>query len=206
MADDSSVTTFDGLDNTFPDGATQSMNVVDNQIRMLKNVLLNMFSGLASTPVTSTAAELNLLAGKSLASSDNVIDNFPANLIMLFRSTNAPTGWTKESTYNDYNLRVVTGSASQGGSVAFSTLFARTATDSHTLTSAESGLPAHTHATSPAVIKGLAGSGSSTTTGGTQAQTQIAIAANSAANASSGHTHNLDMRVKYLDVIMAKKD
>lgn len=38
--------------------------------------------------------------------------------------TNAPTGWTKETTHNDKALRIVTGSVSSGGSSAFSSAFA----------------------------------------------------------------------------------
>jgi hypothetical protein len=40
---------------------------------------------------------------------------------MLFAQTAAPTGWTKSTTHNDKALRVVSGTASSGGSTAFST-------------------------------------------------------------------------------------
>jgi hypothetical protein len=44
---------------------------------------------------------------------------------MLFAQTSAPTGWTKNvSTGDNSALRVVTGTASTGGSVAFTTAFA----------------------------------------------------------------------------------
>jgi hypothetical protein len=43
---------------------------------------------------------------------------------MLFVQTAAPTGWTKSTTHNDKALRVVSGTASTGGSTAFSTVFA----------------------------------------------------------------------------------
>jgi hypothetical protein len=49
---------------------------------------------------------------------------FPSGTVMLFAQTSAPTGWTKNtSTGNDSALRLVTGSVSTGGSVAFSTVF-----------------------------------------------------------------------------------
>jgi len=63
MADDSSATDFAGLDNTFPVGSVDTMDKVDNQLRMLKTVLLTMFSQLASTAVTANASELNTLDG-----------------------------------------------------------------------------------------------------------------------------------------------
>jgi hypothetical protein len=49
----------------------------------------------------------------------------PAGTVMLFAQTAAPTGWTKNtSTGNNTALRLVTGTASTGGSVAFTTAFA----------------------------------------------------------------------------------
>ena len=50
---------------------------------------------------------------------------FAAGTVMLFAQTSAPTGWTKDTTnYDGSALRVVTGTASTGGSVAFTTAFA----------------------------------------------------------------------------------
>ena len=48
---------------------------------------------------------------------------FPSGTAMLFQQTAAPTGWTKSTTYNDYAIRIVNGTASTGGSVAFTTAF-----------------------------------------------------------------------------------
>lgn len=42
---------------------------------------------------------------------------------MLFVQTNAPTGWTKQTTHNNKALRLVTGTASSGGSTAFTSVF-----------------------------------------------------------------------------------
>lgn len=56
----------------------------------------------------------------------NAIDNielFPTGTAMLFAQTTAPTGWTKSTTHNDKALRVVSGTASSGGSSAFTTAF-----------------------------------------------------------------------------------
>lgn len=79
----------------------------------------------------------------------------PSGTYMLFQQTAAPTGWTKQTTHNDKALRVVSGTASSGGSVAFSTAFASQAvagtnsSESITLTGTTSvsdvTLPAHTH-------------------------------------------------------------
>ena len=48
----------------------------------------------------------------------------PAGTLMLFQQTAAPTGWTKQTTHNDKALRVVSGTASSGGTSAFTTVFA----------------------------------------------------------------------------------
>jgi len=56
----------------------------------------------------------------------DAIDNielFPQNTAMLFAQTTAPTGWTKSTTHNDKALRLVSGTASSGGSSAFTTAF-----------------------------------------------------------------------------------
>lgn len=121
---------------------------------------------------------------------------------MLFQQTAAPTGWTKvTSGVDDKALRVVSGSVSSGGSVAFSTAFGTTATDAHTLTAAQSGLPAHNHTTQYA----LTGGSLDLTTGSTK-NTSGVTGTNSAQDASQGHTHGIDLQVTYLDVIVATKD
>jgi hypothetical protein len=48
---------------------------------------------------------------------------FPSGTLMLFAQTTAPTGWTKSVTHDNKALRVVSGTASSGGSVAFTTAF-----------------------------------------------------------------------------------
>lgn len=82
------------------------------------------------------AAELNVsgngTAGQFLQSdgdgtmtwaSVSQTDYIPSGSLMLFQQTAAPTGWTKQTTHNDKALRVVSGTASSGGSSAFTTAF-----------------------------------------------------------------------------------
>ena len=53
------------------------------------------------------------------------ISGFPSGTRMIFQQTSAPTGWTKDtSDTNQRALRVVSGSASSGGSVDFTSAFA----------------------------------------------------------------------------------
>ena len=83
----------------------------------------------------------------------------PSGTVMLFQQTSAPTGFTKITTQNNKALRVVSGSASTGGSNSFTsslnsskTVSGTTggtavtitgSTGSHTLATSE--IPAHTH-------------------------------------------------------------
>lgn len=52
------------------------------------------------------------------------VSAFPTGTALVFAQTAAPTGWTKSTTHDNKALRVVTGAASSGGSVAFTTAFA----------------------------------------------------------------------------------
>jgi hypothetical protein len=158
---------------------------------------------------------------------------FPSGTKMLFAQTAAPTGWTKDITHNDKALRVVSGTASSGGSTAFSTVFAsRTPAGTvggHTLTTSE--IPSHTHtgtsATDGAHTHGTSFGGNSPYFGGGSgyggmASSGIAAVTNSsgshthtfttdASGSGGSHTHSwtgsaMDFAVSYVDVIVATKD
>jgi hypothetical protein len=72
---------------------------------------------------------------------------FESGTVMMFVQTTAPTGWTKSTAHDNKALRVVSGTASSGGSVGFTTAFASQAVagtvGSYTLTTAD--IPGHTH-------------------------------------------------------------
>lgn len=133
----------------------------------------------------------------------------------MWQQTAAPVGWTKDTTYNDYSPRVISGSVSTGGSVPFSTLFGRTAVDSHTLTTSQ--IPSHNHTvndpghshpynnpspTGAATAGGQNYTVAPTATGTGGASTGISIGST---GGGTGHVHNIDMRVKYIDNIIATK-
>jgi len=64
-------------------------------------------------------------AERSVISYEGNNSEFPSTTRMIFAQTAAPTGWTKDTTnYNQHALRVVTGTASTGGSIDFTTAFA----------------------------------------------------------------------------------
>ena len=77
---------------------------------------------------------------------------FPTGTAMLFQQTAAPTGWTKSTTYNDYAIRIVNGTASTGGSTAFSTVFSNqtptinvSGLSAGATTLSTTQMPSHTH-------------------------------------------------------------
>ena len=160
--------------------------------------------------------------------------NIPAGTAMLFAQTAAPTGWTKSTTHDNKALRVVSGSASSGGSVAFTTAFASQAVtgtvQSYTLQVAD--IPIHSHsATTTATDSGHSHNVNALTTfGGTggiqsgggvtggQPVTSGGGNANISASTSigntgggGGHAHgfsapSINLAVQYVDVIIATKD
>lgn len=139
---------------------------------------------------------------------------FASGTKILFRQTSAPTGWTKDTTHNDKALRVVSGTASLGGSVAFTTAFASQAVAGSVGTSGATTLstaqiPAHTH------TKTTSQAGSSTQ----QVQIGSALTTNDSFTTDStggggSHNHaggtftgtNINLAVSYVDVIIATKD
>ena len=134
----------------------------------------------------------------------------PSGTAMLFVQTAAPTGWTKSTTHNNKALRVVSGTASSGGSVAFTTAFASQTpagtVGSTTLSTNE--IPSHTHRYRQ--TGNSTGTSSFSRTGLTSAFTN----ANDLIEATGGggsHNHTftgtaIDLAVQYVDVIIATKD
>jgi hypothetical protein len=146
---------------------------------------------------------------------------------MMFQQTSAPTGWTKDTTHDNKALRVVNGTAGSGGSVNFTTAFANKSTSGsigntsaggtvagHTLTTAQT--PSHSHtfnvwqATSNTAHSG-AGAG---TYHFRSTQSVTSVGGNGSHNhgfTGASHNHSfsgtdIDLRVQYVDLIIATKD
>lgn len=127
---------------------------------------------------------------------------FPTGTAMLFQQTTAPTGWTKVTTYNDYALRIVSGTASTGGSVGFTTAFSSQNVGATTLSTSQ--IPAHSH-----VVPMQEGTGS-TAGGGTlyySRRGDLPYQPVTTTDTGSGgsHTHSLNIAVNYVDCIIATK-
>jgi len=133
---------------------------------------------------------------------------FPSGTVMLFVQSAAPTGWTKSTAHNNKALRVVSGSVSSGGSVAFSTVFASgRSADATTLSTAQ--MPSHSH-----ILRWFdSGTGSD---GGSsypilsnlrQSYSNNSAPANDSSGSGNSHTHTLpSFDVQYVDVIICAKN
>jgi hypothetical protein len=157
------------------------------------------------------------LSATSATLGGNPATAFPSGTAVLFVQTSAPTGWTKSATHNDKALRVVSGTASSGGSTAFSTVFAaRTISASnlpdHNVTITD---PGHTHSVKNNVTPYGAGAFSavaSIDSGGSTTSTAAAISNTTGITAAFGNTarggaqSTIDFAVNYVDCIIATKD
>jgi hypothetical protein len=125
---------------------------------------------------------------------------FASGTVLLFQQTSAPTGWTKSTTHNNKALRVVSGSASSGGTVAFTTAFSSQNVGSTTLSTSQ--IPSHTH---DFTVYQTVSEGNGYPRASVQPNTPVAFAT-SATGGGGSHNHSLDIAVQYVDVILAAKD
>jgi len=145
----------------------------------------------------------------------------PAGTLMLFQQTSAPVGWTKQTLHDNKSLRVVTGTASSGGSIGFTTFFnASSVTPSGTVnntTLAANQLGNHTHYyAAPTSYSGgyyVPSNPTNKNPNPPQLPTPSAYGANTGGiNEGSGSAHNhgftataMDFAVQYVDLIIASK-
>ena len=139
---------------------------------------------------------------------------FSSGTAMLFVQTSAPTGWVKSTTHDNKALRVVSGTAGAGGSVAFTTAFANQAVSgtngaigATTLTIAQ--IPSHTH------TRGMwdASSGFTNRPVNTFDTSENPELSTGATGGGGSHTHTastftgtaINLAVQYVDVIICAK-
>ena len=185
----------------------------------------------ATSTLTVSSGGANITGTVTATTFTGAWTNLPAGTVMLFVQTAAPTGWTKSTAHDNKALRVVSGAASSGGSVAFTSAFTSQAVSGtntpSALTAAE--IPAHTHtATSTdsghthsytyrgGTAEAVGGSGSAYWTGTAATDTTTGTAnITTTVNANTGgggtHTHGftgtaINLAVQYVDVIIATKD
>jgi hypothetical protein len=155
------------------------------------------------TGVTSPGSSGNVLTSDGTAwvsTAPTSVPVFPSGTKMLFAQTSAPTGWTKDTTHNDKTLRVVSGTAGSGGSVAFTTAFSSQNVGATTLTTSQ--IPSHTHTFGTTTSNQNSSGGGTDFNNGPQSTTDTT----NATGGGGSHTHTLDIAVQYVDVIIATKD
>lgn len=143
--------------------------------------------------------------------------SIPAGAKTNFLQAAAPTGWTQCTSYNNYAMRLVSGTGGgTGGSVAFTTAFASQtpagtisggAVAATTLTTCQ--IPSHTHTTNGA---GAAGLGNYFAYGGLFDRSP----STNATGGGASHTHTftqpsfsgtaINLAVQYVDNIVATKN
>ena len=126
-----------------------------------------------------------------------------AGTTMLFQQSAAPLYWTKQTTHHDKVLRVVSGAASFGGDNPFSGTFYYRTSDATTLSIAQ--MPSHNHSEIYTWIRSF-GSASAAFGVGSDYELYVVPASTGFQGGSGPHNHTFDMRVQYVDLIIARKD
>lgn len=126
----------------------------------------------------------------------------PAGSRTIWQQAAAPTGWTSISTFNDYTIRINSGSgASNGGSMGVSSAFTYRTADGAGLSIAM--LANHAHGDNTVDV--VSGSTLSWDPGTTFQITPIGVTTG-AAGSGAAHAHTYDMRVAYVDFTLASKN
>jgi hypothetical protein len=173
---------------------------------------------------TTTITGATVAATGAMTKGGVAVEAFASGTAMLFAQTAAPTGWTKSTSHNDKALRVVSGTASSGGSVAFTTAFA-SQTPAGTVGDTaltEAQLPSHRHFSFGDVesTTDLSASNQPARQRSTSTDVDYAIKGHSTAatfgrtsTTGSGDTHThtftgtaINLAVQYVDTIIATKD
>ena len=180
--------TFDSA----PPSGTNNIDVVYRATNTQQFVPSQKSVGLSQLSASGTASSGTFLRGDNTWASAG----FSSGTLMLFQQTAAPTGWTKQTTHDNKALRVVSGAASSGGSVAFTTAFANGSTGATTLSTSQ--IPSHNH-----TVNGSDSIG----TGSTQQRSGgTANVTSSSTGGGGSHDHSLSLAVQYVDLIIASKD
>jgi hypothetical protein len=167
-------------------------------------------AGNGGTGLTSAGTAGNVLTSNGTAWTSAAPSGFPSGTVMLFVQTAAPTGWTKSSAHNNKALRVVTGSVSTGGTVAFTTAFASQAVSGTvgSTTLITSQIPSHNHITDVQTVN-FGAQAPYAGRGGPQQANQAGLSSGTGGGGSHNHTFSgtaIDLAVQYVDVIIATKD
>lgn len=172
--------------------------LVNNAIRELMAQLKDFQVGSAGDPLTvggnlAVTGTSNFTG--AITMSGRLVDALPTGTKMLFQQTTAPTGWTKDTANDNKALRIVSGTAGTGGSIAFTTAFGSQNVGDTTLTTAQ--IPVHSHTFSGSGNTGDAGGHGHTVNdpGHNHAYTQAAAISPGSGGSLGGGDGNLNTSI-----------
>lgn len=190
--------------------------VLWNGIRCVENLTTNAFAVTLSNGGGSVVIPqgrralvfIDAASGPRIVSiaGSSTADPVPSGSVVPFYNNAVPAGYTVVS-LNDYALKIVSSAGGvTSGSVAYSTLFARTSTDSYTLTTPD--IPSHTHTTSLflSTLTETSSAGHRYTDGTGSAPGSPATLTSNATGGGGGHSHNIDMRVNTAALVLGTRN
>jgi hypothetical protein len=208
-SDASNTITWAGVKTKLGDPLNTAIPSIDDNVASACNSIDAAITSANSTMSSLQTTLSNYSGGSAL--------NAPVGTAMFFTTTAAPTGWTKVTTYDDRAIRAVTGTASTGGSTAFTSVFT-----SRTITS--SNMPSHTHTFSQTGASvtfnrlswttdvntgtnSVSGGGSTAYQSVTENSGTVAGSVTvSGTTSSNGSGTALDFAMQYVDCILATKN
>jgi len=167
----------------------------------------------STAPTSACDGDIWYDTSTATGGADEVV--IPSGTFMLFYQSSAPTGWTKSTSHNNKALRVVSGNGGgSGGNKSFTSTFADRSTGNHTLTSSQ--VPAHSHDYNNYYYaenngnSGLPNNNAGSRKGNDWDNNPFNLGqttSNQSGTTGQSHNHgNLDLRVRYVDVIICSKD
>jgi hypothetical protein len=181
-------------------------------------------NGTSTIKLVAPGTSGNVLTSDGTTWTSAVASSIDSGTVMFFGQTSAPAGWTKDTvTNNNSTLRCVTGTASTGGSVDFTTAFASQTPTGSVAISSVSGSAGNTTLTTPQIPSHSHPNGTTTTGGNSYpGEREIGTSTGSSGNAGGGGSHNhpfsfssgsgtfsgnaINLAVKYVDFIRCTKD
>jgi len=167
------------------DGTVSSAKITNNTI---VNADVNSSAAIAGTKISpnfgsqnvSTTGTVSATSFSGSGANLTGIQPFASGTKMLFQQTSAPTGWTKVTTHNNKALRVVSGTASSGGSNAFSNTLASRSINANSGNATQGG--------NVSVSVGNATAGGNVSIGNTAAGGNVSIGNTSTGGNVNSHT------------------
>ena len=130
---------------------------------------------------------------------------FAAATAIVFNQTNAPLGWTKQTTHNDKALRLTSGTVGAGGATAFTSVFGAGKTTGSTGLSVAQ-LASHGHVTNVKDGANTSTVSFSLLARGDESQSVSSSITVGSNGSGSTHNHTELLDLQYVDVIIATKD